>query len=150
MAQHPLYNWKQYLTDDDYNYLIQYVENVKNSIPNDKMLILSGPGRTGKSTLMDNISLYLGRDLCGWDYPTSGEFIYAETIKPLLFFEGIDDIFRSKKKNRAIINFIKYKQSFIVSTIRLERVNSKLLEYSKIIKMNHIFEEMQFVGLFPR
>ena len=59
MAQHPLYNWKQYLTDDDYNYLIQYVENVKNNIPNDKMLILSGPGSTGKSTLMDNISLYL-------------------------------------------------------------------------------------------
>ena len=141
MAQHPLYNWKQYLTDDDYNYLIQYVENVKNNIPNDKMLILSGPGSTGKSTLMDNISLYLGRDLCRFDFHTpGGELIYDETIKPLLFFEGIDEIFHSKKKNRAIINFIKYKQSFIVSTICIERVNSKLLEYSKIIKMNHIFE----------
>ena len=88
-----------------------------------------------------NISLYLGRDLCRFDFHTpGGELIYDETIKPLLFFEAIDEIFRSKKNIRAIINFIKYKQSFIVSTIRLERVNSKLLEYSKIIKMNHIFE----------
>ena len=88
-----------------------------------------------------NISLYLGRDLCRFDFHTpGGELIYDETIKPLLFFEAIDEIFRSKKNIRAIINFIKYKQSFIVSTICIERVNSKLLEYSKIIKMNHIFE----------
>ena len=108
MAQHPLYNWKQYLTDDDYNYLIQFVENVKNNIPNDKMLILSGPGRTGKSTLMDNINFYLDFDLCRWDFHTSGgELIYAETIKPLLFFECIDERFHSKQNIRAIINFIK-------------------------------------------
>ena len=38
-----------------YNYLIQYVENIKNNIQNDKMIILSGPGRTGKSTLEKDI-----------------------------------------------------------------------------------------------
>jgi SpoVK/Ycf46/Vps4 family AAA+-type ATPase len=37
------------LTNDDYEYLIQYVENIKTGVPNDKMLILAGPPRTGKT-----------------------------------------------------------------------------------------------------
>lgn len=55
------------------------------------------------------------------------------------FFCGIDDIARSKKNNNAIINFIKYKQSFIADTNRVERVYDKLLEYCRVITMEHIF-----------
>jgi ABC-type phosphate/phosphonate transport system ATPase subunit len=131
-------SWKQYLTSEDYAYLFQYIENIKNGISNDKMIILAGPDRTGKSTLIKNISSYLGDELCG-NYPMSGEFIYDKDIKPLGFFCGIDGISKSKKNNQAIINFIKYKQSFIADTIHIERVNTKLLEYSKIIMMTHIF-----------
>ena len=65
MTTHYLDNWKQYLENDDYNYLIQYVENIKNNIQNDKMIILSGPGRTGKSTLEKDIRTYLGDENCG-------------------------------------------------------------------------------------
>ena len=138
MEIHYLDNWKQYLTDNDYKYLIQYVENIKNNIPNDKMIILSGPGKTGKSTLKNDIQTYLGDDFCGI-YMMSGEIIYSENIKKLGFFSGIDEIYRSKKNNTAIINLIKYKQSFISDTNHIERVNNKLLEFSKIIKMDHIF-----------
>ena len=28
MVQHYLDNWKQYITDEDYQYLVQYVENI--------------------------------------------------------------------------------------------------------------------------
>jgi hypothetical protein len=139
MTTHYLDNWKQYLTNDDYNYLIQYVENIKNNIQNDKMIILSGPGRTGKSTLERDIRTYLGDENCDAFLCMSCDFIYNETIKPLGFFCGIDSISRSKKTNQAIINFIKYKQSFIASTIHIESVNNKLLEHSKIINMTHIF-----------
>jgi adenylylsulfate kinase-like enzyme len=138
MIIHYLDNWKQYLTDNDYNYLIQYVENIKNNIPNEKMIILSGPGKTGKTTLKNDIQTYLGDELCGI-YMMSGEMIYSENIKKLGFFCGIDEIHRSKKNNIAIINLIKYKQSFISETNNIERVNNKLLEFSKIIKMDHIF-----------
>ena len=69
----------------------------------------------------------------------SGDIIYLETIKPLGFFNGIDEISKSKKNNQAIINFIKYKQSFIADTNNIEKVNNKLLEHSKIIMMTHIF-----------
>ena len=56
MTEHYLYEWKQYLNNNegDYEYLIQFVENVKNNIPNDKMIILVGIGANGKSTLIKN------------------------------------------------------------------------------------------------
>jgi predicted AAA+ superfamily ATPase len=138
MTTHYLDNWKQYLYVTDYNYLIQYVENIKNNIPNDRMIILSGPGRTGKSTLQTDITSYLGNEKCE-NFSMNCDFIYNETIKPLGFFCGIDGISRSKKSNQAIVNFIKYKQSFIASTIYIEKVPGILLEYSKIINMTHVF-----------
>jgi ABC-type phosphate/phosphonate transport system ATPase subunit len=138
MTLHHLNNWKQYLTNDDYNYLIQFVENIKNNFSNDKMIILYGPGRNGKSTLKNDIQKYLGDDNCG-PMMMSGEIIYNENIKKLGLFSGIDEIGRSKKNNIAIINLIKYKQSLLADTNNIERVNSKLLEFSKIIKMEHVF-----------
>lgn len=140
MVAHHLDNWKQYLTNDDYNYLIQFVENVKNNISNDKMIILSGPPRSGKSTLKNDIQQYLGNEICGnipMCHPV--EIIYNENIKKLGFFCGIDEIRRSKKTNTAIINLIKYKQSFLADTNYIEKVNNKLLEFSKIINMEHVF-----------
>ena len=138
MAQHQLDNWKQYLSDEDYKYLIQYIENIKHNVSNDKMIILAGSGRTGKTTLKNDIQKYLGDDTCE-DFMISGDIIYNESIKKLGFFCGIDEIKSSKKKVRAIINLIKYKQSFIADTSQLERVHDNLLEFSKIIRMNHIF-----------
>jgi len=140
MEVHHLDNWKQYLTNDDYNYLIQFVENVKNNISNDKMIILSGPPRSGKSTLKNDIQQYLGNEICGNMLICDvGEIIYNENIKKLGFFCGIDEIRRSKKTNTAIINLIKYKQSFLADTNYIEKVNNKLLEFSKIINMEHVF-----------
>ena len=141
MELHHLDNWKQYLTNDDYNYLIQFVENIKNNISNDKMIILSGPARTGKSTLKNDIQEYLGNEICGPTVIFSlGEMIYNnENIRKLLFLCGIDEICNSKKTNRAIINLIKYKQSFLADTNYIETVNTNLLEFSKIIKLEHVF-----------
>ena len=128
MALHHLDNWKQYLTNYDYSYLIQYIENIKNNVSNDKMIILSGPSRTGKSTLINDIHKYLGDEICGV-FMMSGEIIYYENIKKLGFFHGIDEICSSKKNNIAIINLIKYKQSLLSETNNIERVNNKLLEF---------------------
>jgi ABC-type lipoprotein export system ATPase subunit len=131
-------SWQQYLTSEDYTYLIQFIENIKNGISNDRMIILAGPSGSGKSTLVEHITSYLGDELCG-NCPMSGEVIYDETIKNLGIFQGIDEISRSKKNSQAIINFIKYKQSFIAQTNHIERVNNNLLQYSKVIMMTHVF-----------
>jgi hypothetical protein len=140
MTQHELSNWSQYLNPDDYDFLIQYVENVKNGTPNDKMVVFAGQGRTGKSTLKNDIKKYLGEELCeGWPIHSPGDAIYNENPKRLGFFTGIDEISRSKKSNQAIVNFIKYKQSFIADTLVIEKVNKILLEHIRIIHMTHVF-----------
>jgi ABC-type phosphate/phosphonate transport system ATPase subunit len=139
MVSNDITSWEQYLTNEDYAYLIQYIDNIKNGISNNKMIILAGPSRSGKSTLKKDITSYLSNELCG-EYLMSCDFIYNENIKPLGFFNGIDEISKSKKNNQAIINFIKYKQSFIADTNIIEKVNNKLLEHSKIITMTHIFQ----------
>jgi hypothetical protein len=72
-------------------------------------------------------------------YVFPGELIYNENIKKLGFFCGIDALTTNTKNNHAIINYIKYKQSFISDTTYIERVNSKLLAHSRVIKMMHVF-----------
>jgi len=138
MAKHYLDNWKKYLILADYNYLIKYIENIKNNKPNDKMIILYGPGRSGKTTLKNDIKQYLGNNLYG-DFFHPDEIINSTNIKKLEFFSGLYEISNSKKKNLVILNLIKYKQSIISETNNIEIVNKSLLDFSKIIKMQNIF-----------
>jgi adenylylsulfate kinase-like enzyme len=118
--------------------LTQYVENIKNNILNDKMIILYGKERTGKTTLSNDIRSYLGAEMCE-TCMLSGDIIYSENINKKLLFLADGGPYRSKKNNTAIMNLIKYKQSFLACTTNIEKVNNKLLEFSKIITMEHIF-----------
>ena len=133
---HTLDYWSQYLQPDDYEYVIEYVENIKNNRKNDKMMILSGPGRSGKSTLIRDIFSCIGKDeciYCGQD----GSEIYG----PLYKLWNVCDISdQTKKKNIQLFeNLIDYNQSIISDTPHVERVNSRILAKSRIIQMEHIF-----------
>jgi predicted AAA+ superfamily ATPase len=138
MVAHFLENWKQYLMEEDYNYLIEYIENIKNNKINDKMIIFTGPSRTGKSYLIKEIKNYIGKENYG-EYINPLEIFYNENIKKLWFLCGIDEISYKNHNNKALINLIKYKQSIIADTCRLENVNKELLDYCKIIKFDHVF-----------
>lgn len=141
MALQNIERWRNYLTTDDYDYLFQYIENIKNGILNDKMIILAGPSGCGKSTLKNNIQSYVGNEFCCiWPVSSASQILsWEDHIKPLGFLCGVDEIRRSKKSNMDIISLIKYKQSFIADTIHIERVYYKLLDHSRIIRMHHIF-----------
>lgn len=134
-----MHDWSQYLKPADFKYLNQYIENVKNGIPNDKMIILAGEARTGKSTLMNDIQSYLGDKLCG-SLPMSCEFIFHENIKKLGFFQGLDDAAACTDRiTQAIINLIKYKQSFIAAVNDQDKLSYELIDYSYVIEMEHVF-----------
>lgn len=140
MSLNQLEKVEQYLTDDDYHYLIQYIENIKNDIPNDKMIILCEPGGCGKTTLINDIQSYLGKE--NYDhYPMSGDIIYIENIKKLVIIPYIDSTYNNnyKKNSNAIVNLIKYKQSIITVAYDITKVNKKLLEYSRIITPFYTF-----------
>lgn len=59
-----LYKWKSYLLEEHYIYLVNFVENVKNNIVNDKMIILSANCiQTDKTVLLLNdITNYLDKN----------------------------------------------------------------------------------------
>jgi hypothetical protein len=135
--------WFQYLQQADFEYLIQYIENIKNGIPNDKMIILFGHGCNGKTTLINEIETHLGNDICEWG--DVHELIYEQNIKPLILLQ--DGILHRTNQNykynrtfaNALINFINYGVSFIGVAYQLDTVNERILEHSRIIEMTHIF-----------
>ena len=129
--------WKPYLTDEDISYLITFVDNLKNNLPNDKMIILSGKnGRNGKTTLLKEIIQYIGDNNCHDCAPDNN--VFSLPIKPLVVFNGIESY--HKKQVPLLKNIITYKQSIIADTNRIENVNPSLLEVSKVINMFHQFE----------
>jgi ABC-type cobalamin/Fe3+-siderophores transport system ATPase subunit len=128
--------WKQYLSDEDISYLRTFVNNLKNNLPNDKMIILSGKnGRNGKTTLIKEIIQYIGENNCHDCAPDNN--VFSLPIKPLVVFNGIESY--HKKQVPLLINIITYKQSIIADTNRIEKVDTSLLEVSKVINMFHEF-----------
>ena len=128
--------WKQYLSDEDISYLRTFVNNLKNNLPNDKMIILSGKnGRNGKTTLIKEIIQYIGENNCHDCAPDNN--VFSLPIKPLVVFNGIESY--HKKQVPLLKNIITYKQSIIADTNRIENVNPSLLEVSKVINMFHQF-----------
>jgi altronate dehydratase len=136
-------HWQQYLHQEDFEYLIQYIENVKNGIPNVRMIILLGLGCNGKTTLINEIETHLGDEL--FVFHDVRELIYEENIKPFILLQDatIQDTNRNNRGSRnrcnALINFINYGVSFIIEANHLNTVNTKILEHSRIIEMTHIF-----------
>jgi Flp pilus assembly CpaF family ATPase len=137
-------NWQQYLQQADFEYLIQYIENIKNGIPNHEMIILFGHGSNGKTTLINEINSHLGDELSGHEWDVD-ELLYHENIKPLIFLqEGLIERTQQKyKRNLKLVNlfkvFINYGISFIIETNRIDFINTRILEHSRIIEMTHIF-----------
>ncbi len=132
---HALNSWKEYLSQADYDYLINYVENAKNNRPNNKLLVLLGEGGTGKSRLIKDITNYIGHEnviLSGTTYCAFTKF----SIHKLVHIPAIND-FR-KKEIQLLINVINYGQSIVADTNVLA-IDSRLTKHIHIISMNHKF-----------
>ena len=88
---HTLDHWKQYLTcEEDFNFLIQFVENAKNKTAVYQiMLLLVGPSGTGKSTLIREIKEYLGPNHCQISDTYGSAFL--EPITKMIEIPGIDE-----------------------------------------------------------
>lgn len=133
---HALDNWKPYLNEEDFEYLINYVENSKNNLPNNKFLILLGNGgANGKSTLITEIENYLGNEnfrRCD----TNGSAFFEPIVK-VIHISAIDEY--KKKYFQQLKNVIQYGQSIIADTNNIEKINKNLLDCVRIIKMEHKF-----------
>jgi hypothetical protein len=126
---HDLEPWKPYLSYEDYEYLIKFVENAMNFSPNYKMILFTG-GRE-KNSLISDISNYLG----------DGKFINCD-IYGSAFFEPIVNVIHvpfvedfQKKYIQQLINVIQYGQSIIAQTERVNKVNINIMGRTRVIKI---------------
>ena len=93
---HPFFDCVQYLSEEDYANLIQYIDNLKNNIKNDKMLIFYGPRKTGKTSLKNAIRCYLGQNQC---YDIIGRDCMNSPIRKVFFKTEIDEIQKAENDN---------------------------------------------------
>jgi hypothetical protein len=135
---HALDNWKPYLSQDDFEYLINYVENSKNNLPNNKLLILLGNGgANGKSCLIDEIRNYLGYENLRISDTKGSAF-----FQPIVKFIHMSEIrlFKQKKYIQLLKNLIQYGQSIVAETNHIEEIHKNLLDCIRIVKMDHKFK----------
>jgi tRNA A37 threonylcarbamoyladenosine biosynthesis protein TsaE len=133
--EHELNGWKQYLDSDDFEYLLNYVENIKNNMPNNKVMILFGTGNNGKTTLINQISKYVGNQKFKSRY--TYDFTKTEPNVIVVHFSELDKYNEYVIQN--ILHLIQNGQSVIIDDNTLERMNNTLLDNSKVITMKHVF-----------
>ena len=138
---HHFSNWRPYLSEYGYNTLIKYVENVKNNIKNDTILLLTGEGPTGKSTLKRAIIDYIGRDNCTCQDIENINFHVP--FKSLVEFDNsiLIDGNTTRKKIQGIKNFTLFNLNGVYIHPDLHDFPRELsvLRYFSVIEMNHIF-----------
>lgn len=157
-----LHRWKKYLASDDYMYLIQFVDNIRLGVQNDKMVILCGPSGTGKTSLQDDIYNYLVNDVWGdsnqdeilpekekIDYiihDTTNSYSCLKIRQKFIFYFISDNNFFPRKNNKMfnVILGSSWFKSKIAVTLDIKKVNKELLDISKIIKMEHDFTSLDF------
>jgi ABC-type dipeptide/oligopeptide/nickel transport system ATPase component len=163
MAEYGLIKWKKYLSVEDYNYLTQFVDNIRNDVRNDKMIILCGSSGRGKTTLQNDIYKYLLKDT--WEdsherqillenekllsprepFNPKSSYPSFEIRKKFMFYFLKGNNFFPRKDNKMLKILIKnsFFKSRISVTDDIEKVNKELLDISRIIKMEHVFTKLK-------
>ena len=134
-------NWRPYLSEYGYNTLIKYVENIKNNIKNDTILLLTGEGPTGKTTLKRAIVDYIGEDNC--THQDIENINFHVPFKSLVeFYDSIlIDGNTTRKKIQGIKNFTLFNLNgvYIHPDLHDLPIEINLLQCFSIIEMNHRF-----------
>jgi len=127
--------WKPYMEASDFQKLYTYLERTNNNLPNDTILLIIGPARTGKTTLLKQIVEFIGESniMNMFDFKLSSRL-------PKLFL--IDEQCKGKNKrlNQMVQNLISFKQSVIYTGLYWKGVfNDDVNNNVCIIHMKHVF-----------
>lgn len=131
----PVTDWKNFLQHEDYNYLYHFVENIKNGNKNDKILLLLGPSRTGKSTLINQILSYIGHLNCTNQLLRNIDLLEA---RHLVILDGQMNYVNLQEINKIID--LQNITNIISTSNEITSLNNNLtMTFCKIIIMNHRF-----------
>jgi len=127
--------WQPYMDASDIQKLNTYLERTNNNLPNDTILMIIGPARTGKTTLMKQIVDFIGEPniMNILDFKLSSQL-------PKMFLIGEQCKGKNKRLNQMVKNLISFKQSIIYTGIYWKGVfNQDINNNVCIIHMNHVF-----------
>jgi ABC-type Mn2+/Zn2+ transport system ATPase subunit len=122
----PIIKFKNYMQNDYYNYLYEYVENIKNNIKNEKIIIIVGTGRSSITTIIDDIEKYIGKKYC-----CKNIFEKYNTDNKLLIL----DLAITNKNIDILNNLIDNNISIIGTSYNVNEINESLDKISKIISI---------------
>jgi ABC-type polar amino acid transport system ATPase subunit len=126
-----------YISNEDYVYLSTFVKNCNMGIVNDKMVVLYGPGNSGKTTLILQICNYLGN--CR-RVPFDGLYIDQ-------FFDTNYKLVEILEADLSEVTDVKslFDQLMICPTNFITATNDisdfkDVMPHIKVITMNHVFK----------
>ena len=134
MKIHTLHSWKRYLSKSDFKKLLHYVENAKNGLVNKKMLMFSGSGKNGKTTLLNEILFYVNMEKC-YEYDISEDDFFDNVDKKNIIIHG-----GVEKVNKELIqDMLENDMNIFCDTSFLDFVDPDILPQTTIINMKHVF-----------
>lgn len=159
-----LSKWSEYIKPEEFAILREFVYNTANDIPFNKLLIFCGPGNTGKTTLVNEISSLIGKNNCAIErlnYRENSEEYQRKSLimkdyyftKKLIIYnhEELKDIYdgiikeilsRTPILSRELYQQAEYHSptaNQILVSNDISKLNEPLLARSNVIYFTHIF-----------
>jgi predicted AAA+ superfamily ATPase len=130
-------NWREYLTPLDFTFLIEFIDNIDKNLHNNKILILCGPPRTGKTTLIKDIKHYIGKKNFHDNNYLEGEKFFqpSRLAIHICAINGYND----EKYISILKEIFETNMSILSDTNNIETIHPSILDNSHIIYMKHIF-----------
>jgi AAA+ ATPase superfamily predicted ATPase len=130
-------NWRKYLSPSDFTFLIEFIDKADMKINNNKILILCGPPRSGKSTLIKEIKNYIGNVNFHDNNYFEGEK-YFQPKRLAIHICGING-YQHEKYIAMLKEIFESDMAIISDTNNIESIHPTILENSHVIKMTHVF-----------
>ena len=126
--ENPIYNWLHYLECDDYEYLYDFIDNAKNNITNEKMIIIV---EKEKTKIMSDFKEYFGKK----NYYEDVEELYIQARDIVLLDNNINYMTDTELEN--LTEILSCKESVIGTTNNLNSIHSVILNAAKIIHLTY-------------
>ena len=132
-ASQKLLHWKSYLSLEDYEYLVEYIENSKNKKLNGKIIVLYGKDEIEKTILIREICDYLGDS--GYAYY---RYVHGKPPENMIVISDFD-LLSSNHKEHLLYCVKYYGNSAIMETNQIETIMAyePLKSLYRIIEMKY-------------
>jgi hypothetical protein len=125
-----------YLTEDQQDHILDFVNNAKNGIKNDKMIILLGSGKNGKTSLVEEIK----RELDSYCENLKLSNLINNPNRKMIILDN-DNLFRMRVAEQETLYYLicDRKENIIATANSLKSIPDCILDHSLVIHMKHAF-----------